>query len=75
MSRQFDDNLYQFDQAQPSYWHATSMSMCVCLRRVISAGECRERFYDSSEQYGALLSRPADLRFGIFISRQLDRFG
>ncbi len=25
---------------------------------IYSAGECRERFYDSSEQYGAMLSRP-----------------
>ena len=25
---------------------------------IYSAGECRERFYDSSEQYGALLTRP-----------------
>ena len=25
---------------------------------IFSAGECRERFFDSSEQYGALLTRP-----------------
>ena len=24
MNRQFDDNLYQFDRAQPSYWEATA---------------------------------------------------
>lgn len=46
---------------------------------LISAGECRERFYDSSEQYGALLSRPTfglhPLRYCRGLARAATRHG
>ena len=130
MRRMFDDNLYQFDSPQPSYWEATAGSpqfaaaplqndeqadaarqfygaqveavelvrqlareegieyqaygnaeievahtprAFVRLQRehdvlrntlglqaeIVPSEECRERFYDSTEQYGALVMRPA----------------
>ena len=39
--------------------HEVSTGQLGLPSELYSAGECRERFYDSSEQYGALVSRPA----------------
>lgn len=40
MKRLFDDNLYRFDQAQPSYWEATADTSSVHAPALADSGTC-----------------------------------
>jgi glycine/D-amino acid oxidase-like deaminating enzyme len=39
--------------------HAIATEQLQLSAELVTAGECRERFYDSSEQFGAMILRPA----------------